>query len=109
VDGRYYGVTDKHGAQVIVMSKATWEQLGTIIEMQKRSLEAQDKAIKQQSAHIQQLTADRDDCLMKLTNLRGNHRELLRERVEAGLVDPTTEAQSPPGISFIPQPKDLLK
>lgn len=78
VHGKYYGFTDNRGATMVAMTKETWEQLGTIMEQQRRSLVAQDTAIKAQSKHIQELTADRDDVLQKLTNLRSSHRELLQ-------------------------------
>lgn len=84
-EGKFYGSTDKFGAKLIVMTQGTWEQLGNIIESSRTTLRGQDDALKKQSMYIQELTAERNDLLQRLTTLRGSHRELLKERVEAGM------------------------
>jgi hypothetical protein len=104
VHGKYYGTTDHHGAHIVSMTKETWEELGTIIEQQRRTMRAQDSAIKQQSDEIRRLQGLYADATTRLETLRSNHRVLLKERVEGGMNLPTEHATTA-GLPIFHTPK----
>lgn len=111
LDGKVYIVNDPYGTRIVVQTVPTWENLGTLLEQQRRTLKAQDTAIKAQSGEIQRLTtliAEKDaahaDLLGRHSYLRENHRELIRERVEGAAGKP--DAPSFVDDLFTPSKKD---
>ena len=100
VRGKYYIFNDEHGDQMVAQTRETWEALGTVMEQQRRTMVAQDTCIKQQSDEIRRLMGRLDDANNRLENLRGNHRELLKERVEAGMAP-----ADKPGFNIFNTPK----
>lgn len=102
IDGKYYVFTDMHGDQLVAQTQATWEQLGTIIEEQRRTMRAQDTAIKNQSDEIRRLQAKLDDTTERLEILRSSHRAVLKEKVDAQLGPPAIEA---PSLAIFNTPK----
>lgn len=102
VHGKYYIFTDVHKDQMVAQTRATWEQLGTIIEQQRRTMVGQDTAIKQQSDEIRRLQNALSDATDRLNNLRGSHRALLQEKVEAQMPPPLVKA---PVFDLFPPPK----
>jgi hypothetical protein len=100
VRGKYYIFTDPHGDKMVAQTQDTWEALGTVIEQQRLTMRGQDTCIKQQSDEIRRLSGLLDDARNRLENLRGNHRALLKERVEAGMA-PADQ----PGFNIFSTPK----
>ena len=104
-NGKYYGVTDRYGDHVVVMTKNTWEDLGTIIEKQRLTMKGQDTAIKQQSEYIQKLTAQFNDVNERLMILRAAHREVVRANVESGM-NPMPLKKAVPKLNLFPTKED---
>lgn len=85
--GKFYDVNDPMypGTRIVTMMRETWIDFGTLVESQKRTLEIQDKTIKEMTIRKDILERQYADLDTKYRNLRRAYRKGKRAELEADL------------------------
>lgn len=81
--GIFYQVNDPifQKDQLVVMLLATWTEVGTVLESNKRVMAAQDQKVKELNAANHALAAQLNDMQERMENLRAAYREAKRAQL----------------------------
>jgi hypothetical protein len=97
-DGKAYGTTNEFGVEIILLTKRTWVDTGTMMETMRKMLKSQDTRIKQLLEQNKDLQTTNGDLAERLDSLRANHRKLVASQVEQQIADlgyPFTGSNTP--------------
>lgn len=104
--GRYYGITDKFQSQCIVLSKETFEDIGTEVEQLRKTVNEAGAALKRQHEAIFHLSNANKAQAAELSALQTKHKNLSRayKKMKRTELEPMFEdtTPAPVPVSFNP-------